>query len=404
MQRGFSGGRGFDGGPRFSPGPGFGRRKGPPTSFIAIGVALIQVLGTAFAASHQAGARPLDALALVLLLAGPAALLLRRRMPVLMVPLTFAAALAYLLAGYPWGPVVVSFAVSLMLSAAAGLRWLAWLGAGSAAATVLLWSLLVGDEAWPLRFSAAAAWAAILVLLGEGFRRRREQLAEYRRRRAAAEQAERDEYRLTLARDIHDVVAHSLSMINVQASVALHLGANEPERLRPALEAIKAASKESLAEVRQLLGVLREDAPLHPGARPGLARIPELVEHARLAGLRVDLEGPPELPGAGEAQQEAAYRVVQEALSNVRRHSGASAAVVRLALAGNTLEVTVDDDGAGLDWSKQGGAEPGNGLTGMRERVEALGGSLALLPLDGLPPNRGLRVKATLPLAEGTGP
>ncbi|WP_115789283.1 sensor histidine kinase [Arthrobacter silvisoli] len=398
MQRGFSGGHGFH------QGPGPGRRKGPPTSFIAISVALIQVIGTVFAASHQENARPLDAPAFVLLLAGPAALLLRRRMPVLMLPLTFAAALAYLLAGYPWGPVVVSFAVSLLLSAAAGLSWLAWLGAGAAALTVLLWSVLGGDEAWPLRSAAAAAWAAILVLLGEGFRRRREQIAEYRRRRAAAEQAERDEYRLTLARDIHDVVAHSLSMINVQASVALHLGTNEPERLRPALEAIKAASKESLAEVRQLLGVLRDDAPLHPGTRPGLARIPELVEHARLAGLRVELANAVDPATVREQQQEAAFRVVQEALSNVRRHSGAVSAVVRLAVAGNTLEVTVDDDGTGLDWSKQGGAEPGNGLTGMRERVEALGGSLALLPLDGPPPNRGLRVEARIPLREAAGP
>jgi len=393
--------RGISDGPGFHRGPGFGRRKGPPTSFIAITVALIQVVGTVFAASHQDGARPLDPLAFALLLAGPAALLLRRRMPVLMLPLTFAAALAYLLAGYAWGPVVVSFAVSLLLSAAAGLNLLAWLGAAVAAVTVLLWSVLGGDEAWPLRSAAAAAWAAILVLLGEGLRRRREQIAEYHRRRAAAEQAERDEYRLTLARDIHDVVAHSLSMINVQASVALHLGGNEPERLRPALEAIKAASKESLAEVRQLLGVLREDAPLHPGARPGLSRIPELVEHARQAGLRVELEAPPELPGVGEPQQEAAYRVVQEALSNVRRHSGASAAVVRLALDGTTLVVTVDDDGAGLDWSTHGGTAPGNGLIGMRERVEALGGSLALLPRDGLPPNRGLRVEAGIPLDPG---
>jgi signal transduction histidine kinase len=139
--------------------------------------------------------------------------------------------------------------------------------------------------------------------------------------------------------------------------------------------------------------------------RPGLARIPELVEQARLAGLRVELEGPPDLPGAEEPQQEAAYRVVQEALSNVRRHSGASSAVVRLALNGTNLAVTVDDNGAGLDWSKQGGTGPGNGLTGMRERVEALGGSLALLPLGGLPPNPGLRVEARIPLnAERTGP
>lgn len=375
------------------------RRSGPPTSFIAVSVALIQVLGTAFAASHQDSGRPLDALAFALLLAGPAALLLRRRMPVLMLPLTFAAALAYLLAGYPWGPVVVSFAVSLVLTAAAGLRWLAWSGAAGAAAVVLSWALLSGDAAWPLRSSAAAGWAVILVLAGEGIRRRRERIAEYRRRRAAAEQAARDEYRLTLARDIHDVVAHSLSMINVQASVALHLGSDDPERLRPALEAIKAASKESLAEVRQLLGVLREDAPLHPGARPGLDRIPELVEDARQAGLEVGLSATADPSAVAPASQEAAYRVVQEALSNIRRHSGAESAVVRLALAGDMLEVTVDDDGAGLDWSMQGSVGPGNGLTGMRERVEALGGTLALLPLE-----PGLRVAVRIPAGERNEP
>ncbi len=151
-------------------------------------------------------------------------------------------------------------------------------------------AVLAGDETGLVRASAGVAWAAILVLIGEGFRRRGERMAEYRRRREAAKQAERDEYRLTLARDIHDVVAHSLSMINVQASVALHLGTNDPEKLRPALEAIKAASKESLAEVRQLLGVLRDDAPLSPAAPPSLGRIPELVDDARRGGLEVRFE------------------------------------------------------------------------------------------------------------------
>jgi signal transduction histidine kinase len=367
------------------------RFQGPPTSFIVIAAALIQVLGTVFSASHQAALRPLDPLAFMLLLAGPAALAFRTRRPALMLPITVAATSIYLLLGYAWGPIVLSLALSIILTAAAGLRLQAWLGAGICAAAAVLAAVLGGDETGLVRASAGVAWAAILVLIGEGFRRRSERMAEYRRRREAAKQAERDEYRLTLARDIHDVVAHSLSMINVQASVALHLGTNDPEKLRPALEAIKAASKESLAEVRQLLGVLRDDAPLSPAAPPSLGRIPELVEDAGRGGLQMRFESSVDPERLGPAQQEAAYRIVQEALSNVRRHSAAASAVVLLELAGNALRVRIDDDGGGLR-----GAPAGNGLRGMRERVEALGGTLGLTPLE-----PGLRVEANLPLNAG---
>ncbi len=369
------------------------RFQGPPTSFIVIAVALIQVLGTVFSASHQAAPRSLDPLAFLLLLAGPAALAFRTRRPAVMLPTTLAATSSYILLGYAGGPIVLSLALSIILTAAAGLRWLARLGAGISAAAVVLAAVLAGDETGLVRASAGVAWAAILVLIGEGFRRRGERMAEYRRRREAAKQAERDEYRLTLARDIHDVVAHSLSMINVQASVALHLGTNDPEKLRPALEAIKAASKESLAEVRQLLGVLRDDAPLSPAAPPNLGRILELVEDARRGGLEVRFENSLDGDRVGAAQQEAAYRIVQEGLSNVRRHSGAASAVVHLDVAGNALTVRIDDDGAGLR-----GAPAGNGLRGMRERVEALGGALGLRSLG-----PGLRVEANLPLNPGQG-
>jgi signal transduction histidine kinase len=368
-------------------------------------VAVIQVVGTLAAASHQDAPRPLDALAFLLLLAGPAALAFRKRRPAIMLPVALAATGTYLWLGYAWGPIALSLALSIILTASAGLRWQAWMGAGIAAASVVLAAALAGDNNWPLRASAGVAWAAILVLLGEGFRRRRERFAEYRRRREAAQQAERDEYRLTLARDIHDVVAHSLSMINVQASVALHVGADDPEKLRPALEAIKAASKESLMEVRQLLGVLRDDVPLSPAARPTLARIPELVKNAELGGLQVRLEdrtdpalvgpaqiGPAQIGPAqiGPAQQEAAYRIIQEALTNVGRHSGAQTAVVSLTSGEGVLTVRVNDDGAGM-----GGALPGNGLMGMRERAAALGGTLTLREL-----HPGLSVEAVLPITQ----
>ncbi|WP_284986087.1 sensor histidine kinase [Arthrobacter sp. fls2-241-R2A-172] len=385
--------------PTRRPGPppiaGPRRFAGPPTSFIVITVAVVQVVGTLFSAGHQDAPRPLDGLAILLLLAGPAGLALRKRAPQVMLPLALVATGAYLVLGYAWGPIVLSLALAIVLTAAAGLRWQAWAGAAIAAAAVIAGSAMTGDENWAVRASAGVAWAVILVLLGQGFRRRSERFAEYRRRREEAQKAERDEYRLTLARDIHDVVAHSLSMINVQASVALHVGADDPEKLRPALEAIKAASKESLTEVRQLLGVLREDVPLAPAARPTLARVPELVRNAQVGGLRVTLEDNADHPGVGPAQQEAAYRIIQEALTNVGRHSGARSAVVRIAQTDRELEVTIDDDGAGM-----GGALPGNGLTGMRERAVALGGSFTLHSLE-----PGLRVQATLPTHhEGTRP
>ncbi|MDR6985940.1 signal transduction histidine kinase [Paenarthrobacter nitroguajacolicus] len=350
-------------------------------------MAVVQMVGTLFSAGHQDAPRALDALAVLLLLAGPAGLAFRRRAPHVMLPVALLATGTYLALGYAWGPIVLSLALAIVLTAAAGLRWQAWTGAGIAAAAVVAGTAMTGDDSWPVRASAGVAWAAILVLIGQGFRRRSERLAEYRRRREEAQKAERDEYRLTLARDIHDVVAHSLSMINVQASVALHVGADDPEKLRPALEAIKAASKESLTEVRQLLGVLREDVPLAPAARPTLARIPELVKNAELGGLRVTLRDDSDHQIIGPAQQEAAYRIIQEALTNVGRHSGAQSAVVRVAQAAGLLTVTVDDDGGGMR-----GALPGNGLTGMRERAVALGGTLAVHELE-----PGLRIEATLP-------
>ncbi len=367
--------------------PGQRRFAGPPTSFIVITVAVIQVVGTLFSASRQDAPRPLDALAILLLLAGPAGLGFRKRAPYIMLPVALLATGTYLALGYAWGPIVLSLALAIVLTAAAGLRWQAWAGAGVAAVAVITGAAMTGDTNWPVRASAGVAWAAILVLIGQGFRRRSDRIAEYRRRSEEARKAERDEYRLTLARDIHDVVAHSLSMINVQASVALHVGADDPDKLRPALEAIKAASKESLTEVRQLLGVLREDVPLTPAARPTLARIPELVKNAELGGLRVRLQDHSDHQLISPAQQEATYRIVQEALTNVGRHSGAQSAVVRVVEAAGTLTVTVDDDGAGM-----GGELPGNGLTGMRERAVALGGTLTLHELE-----PGLRVEASLP-------
>jgi signal transduction histidine kinase len=219
-----------------------------------------------------------------------------------------------------------------------------------------------------------------------------------RRGRAEATARRASEERLAIARDLHDVVAHSISVINVQANTALHLMDRQPERAREALSAIREVSGQALAELGPVLGALRDPpgsagggAPLAPV--PGVARLDELAARARSAGFAVSVaaEGPVRpLPAGVDA---AAYRIVQEALTNTVRHSAGRSASVRLRYGDGDLVIEVDDDGAGAGGDGAGGAGPGNGLTGMRERARALGGSLAAGPR----PGGGFRVLAKLP-------
>lgn len=242
------------------------------------------------------------------------------------------------------------------------------------------WALASGE--W-IKAAAVAAWTAVVVLLGEGLRVRRERIAARRHAWEAHRREARDQERLELARDIHDVVAHSLSLINVRASVALHLAERRPEELVPALEAIRHASHEALGEVRELLGVLRQDAPVTPD--DPLARLPGLVEDARGTGLAVVFDARLDPPPSAVVQR-VVHRVVQEALTNTVRHSGAGSATVQIRRQSGRVVVEVHDDGRGLR-----GAVPGAGLTGMRERVESVGGTLILED------DAGLRVRAELP-------
>lgn len=235
--------------------------------FLVVAAAAVQLVGTHFASLRQPGAHPLDWAAVVLLLAGPALLLLHRRAPEAMLGGAVVVAAGYLAFGYPWGPAPLSLALALVLATAARRRAFSWSVAGAMVAAVFLWAAVQGGAANLIRAFAVSAWLLILVFLGEGLRLRRERAAERRVKAREAKARAEDEYRLALARDIHDVVAHSLSMINVRAAVALHLADRDPSQLRPALEAIKTASKESLGQVRELLGVLRQDARAGPACR-----------------------------------------------------------------------------------------------------------------------------------------
>ncbi|WP_413250314.1 sensor histidine kinase [Sinomonas flava] len=370
------------------PRPAWAGRR-PPWPFRVAGVAvlaLVQVLGTHGAAVRQPDARAVDLVAVLLLVAGPALLLALPRWPGPAAAAAVAVTIAYFALGDPWGPVLAAPAIALVLATAAGARLWAWSGGAAFVAAAAAWAAPSGE--W-LRVAAVGAWAAVVLLLGEGLRVRRERFAARRREWEAHRRQARDQERLELARDIHDVVAHSLSLINVRASVALHLADRRPEELLPALEAIKNASHEALGEVRELLGVLRQDAPV--GRDEPLDRVPALVEDARGTGLEVTLTAqldPPPSP----AIQRIVHRVVQEAFTNTVRHAGARTAAVRIAREGGAVVVEVHDDGSGLR-----GAPPGSGLTGMRERVEAAGGSLTLAD------DAGLHLRAELPEAGARG-
>ena len=200
-----------------------------------------------------------------------------------------------------------------------------------------------------------------------------------------------EEERARIARELHDIVSHAISVVTVQTqAVRRRLG---PEHAREAddLRAVEATAREAMADLRRLFGVLRADGDAPSLApQPGLGELERLLEQTRAAGLAVELEiegaAGPLPPGADLA----AYRVVQEALTNVRRHAHASRATVRLIFGGDRLEIVVDDDGAGAS----GNGDGGHGLVGMRERLVLYGGELEAGPR----PGGGFRVRATLPL------
>ncbi|MDN3025745.1 sensor histidine kinase [Streptomyces sp. S.PB5] len=355
--------------------------------------------GSRFAADQQMDDRaPLDTFARVLLVVAAGLLLWRHRYPVLVVFGTAAATMLYLGAGYPYGPVFVTFALGCFSAIVAGYRVAAWTALG------LLWTGHVLVAHWLYRWlppsgddaaswgseGVVAAWGVAIVALAELARTRREQWVRERAEQAQAARRRADEERLRIARELHDVLAHSISVINVQAGVGLALLDSDPEQARTALTTIKAASKEALGEVRQVLDTLRTpgDAPRAPA--PGLGRLPELVEQAAGAGLTVAVEGT--VPQLAPGTDLAAFRIVQEALTNVVRHSVSRHARVLLDDGdGTTLRLRIDDDGPATG-TDAGGS--GNGLAGMRERAAALGGTIEAGPR----PDGGFRVLAVLPL------
>ncbi|CAL9549407.1 sensor histidine kinase [Streptomyces sp. enrichment culture] len=341
--------------------------------------------------SAPAGSEPLSRTVLgwFLVAVGCGALLLRRSRPVAVAVVTLLASAVYYPTSSYDGPLMVTFALALYTTAAEG-RFVA----AVALASVTLLAVGLGEirqdagrrQIDDTSLVMLAGWLISLVAVGRAQRTRLAYLHEVEQRALAAEREQEararqsaTEERLRIAREVHDVLGHSLSLINVQSSAALHRLAKKPgpaEALpaaTEALEAVKATSKDALRELRGTLGALRrsdEAAPTAPVS--GLDRLDELVGRARAAGLDVTArtEGTPRpLPPALDL---AAYRIVQESLTNVTRHARATAALITLAWTDDELRLRIEDDGEG---SPDAGAR-GSGLRGMAERARAFGGEL----------------------------
>jgi signal transduction histidine kinase len=251
-----------------------------------------------------------------------------------------------------------------------------------------------------------AALGALAVAAGDSSRNRRAYLAEVEQRAARAEHdREQDahqrvtEERLRIARDLHDSVGHHLALIRVQALVADQLLGTAPEQAHQALSHVKTASRSAIGELRDTIGLLREPgepaAPEQPTA--GLDGLADLVASFRAAGLTIQQDVLGTVRPLARAADLTAYRVIQEALTNIWKHAGRPGARLRLAYEPAALRITVDDDGTGQPGRPAGAptGRGGHGIIGMRERVTAIGGQFHAGPLSA----GGFQVSATLPFA-----
>ncbi|WIE76325.1 sensor histidine kinase [Curtobacterium sp. MCSS17_007] len=431
-------------------------------------VALVQIVGTLLAArfptgasdaaagsrggppwaSHVLGSSIMDPahpgpLAIVLLVTGVVVLSWRWRWPTGVLAVTLVTTIGYALLVSPRGPFVAALTMAAVNAWLSGSRAAAGVALGLAVAVLPTADGFLGrapDRNLDAVF-LAVAWAAVTLSVAELVRVRLERVAERRRRRAAAEQERARDERVRIARELHDSVAHSMSLINLQAGVALHLGSELPEQTRGSLADIRDTSREALVELRTILGVLRSvdgpqdldaagtDGPRNepPGGGvpdvgstgsaaepssadrnsvPGLDRLADLVERARAAGVDVTARVDGDLALLDRTSDRTAFRIVQESVTNVMKHGPAHRARIAVRVGPDVLELSVEDapspDHDATDVLTAPLLGPsGNGLIGMRERASAVGGTLSAGPTS----DGGWRVTARLPnTASASGP
>lgn len=354
--------------------------------------------------------RPVDAISWLLPVILSAAMVLRRRWPVRVLIASSAVILGYYALHYPPVGLELPLAAAFYTVAEAGRLW--WgVGIGVVLQAVAFSARIMQGQDERVLFGfelpPAIAITAAALALGDSARNRRRQRAERARGEAAAAmehelEAKRrvEQERVHLARELHDVLAHTVSVIGLQAGVAAE-AIEDDDRVAAAraVESIRGTSREAMRDLRAALGLLRGEARAgeDDGRAPvgSVGHLEPLADTARATGLDVRLDLSTDLPPLTAAVDATVYRVVQESLTNVLRHSGAEHVVVRLARGDGYLDITVTDDGGGVaDGSEDGAVNGGHGIRGMRERVALVGGRLEAGPV----PSGGFAVRVRLPL------
>ncbi len=358
----------------------------------ALIIGAVEIVGTYFVGQNQPDHRAIDAVALALLTAGTATLVFRRQHPSWVLIFANGITLLYLLLDYPKGPNFLTTIIAFFTAVMQGRRSIAW--AVLAGEFVLFpWlPYFFGSEPAPTAAGvfSLVGWLLVLATVSEIAHIRQQRNI---RAREAEMRHRADEERLRIARELHDVLGHNISLISVQAGVALHLMDKQPEQVRIALSVIRDASKETLRELRSVLDVLRqgnEEPPHSPSA--GLAHLSDLVSRASEAGMQVHTELLGDLKTVPASVDLTAFRIIQEALTNIMRHSGQTSSSVHVACTERELTLQIDNE-VGNEASRDD-IGFGRGILGMKERATALGGVVEAGPhRDG-----GFRVFARLPL------
>ncbi|MET9830760.1 sensor histidine kinase [Streptomyces sp. NPDC006385] len=368
----------------------FGVPAGVRDWTIALGVAAL-LLGTGL--SEEPPGRGPDVLGYALLAVGGLALVARRRAPLAVLAVTGLCAAGYLAAGFE--VLSVPYLVAVYGTVRAGYRALTVVASVTMIAVLHVTALVfhdgpAGEALTQARHVLEAAWLIAAFAAGEALRQAEQRADEAERTREETARRRADEERLHIARELHDSLTHQISIIKVQSEVAVHVARRRGEQVPEALLAIQEAGREATRELRATLEALRDDDTTPPR---GLDHIPELVEQASRAGVETTLTIEGERPDVPAAVGRTAYRIVQESLTNVARHAGASTASVRIDYRTGSLAVQVDDDGKATPDTVP---TPGLGLLGMRERVTALGGRLRARPRS----EHGFTVQAELPVEQ----
>lgn len=385
------------------------RRRGraPSRTLDVLGVAVLCVLSVVAASvdphEHEFVLRWS---AVVLAAVGCSALLWRRRHPFGVLAVTIGCGVLFQMLGFRESPLVTSPVLASVYNVALRTdRRTAWTAAAVSAAILVGADAIWTSNSWLDPDKAAmVAWTALPAAVGDGLRSRRAYVAAVEERAEHAERTREQEAqqrvaaeRVRIARELHDIVAHHIALINAQAGVAVHLVDQRPEQILTALENIRDTSRSALDELRVTVGLLRQsDEPVAPrDPMPGLAQVPALLASFERAGLAVSDTWRGITEPLEPAVDLAAYRIVQESLTNVRKHAGADHARLFLHYHGERLTITVEDDGCAGPHDPHPGA--GHGLIGMRERATTIGGTLYAGPR----PEGGFTVTAELPLRPG---